>query len=333
MIITRTPLRISFFGGGTDLPGYYRQHEGEVLSTTINKYLYITCRHMPPFWDYKHRFVYGSKTELVSELNEIDHPAIRETLRFLKIRYGVDMHYNTDIPARSGIGSSSSFTVGLLNALNGLEGRISSKRQLMRDSIYIEQEMIKEPVGAQDQTAAAFGGLNHIIFRKDGEIEVRPVTIPQKRVEMLNSYLLLVFTGFQRYSKNIEGKKIENIKQNLSRLDEMKRYVSDALQILNSDADIREFGALLNETWCKKKLLADNVTDQRIDEMYNMGMKNGAIGGKLLGAGGGGFMLFFVSPENRDNLKRVMNNYVCVPFRFENTGSQVIYYKQEDESL
>lgn len=209
MIITRTPLRISFFGGGTDLPGYYRQHEGEVLSTTINKYLYITCRHMPPFWDYKHRFVYGSKTELVSELDEIDHPAIRETLRFLKIGYGVDMHYNTDIPARSGIGSSSSFTVGLLNALNGLEGRISSKRQLMRDSIFIEQEMIKEPVGAQDQTAAAFGGLNHIIFRKDGEIEVRPVTISQKRVEILNSYLLLVFTGFQRYSKNIEGKKLK----------------------------------------------------------------------------------------------------------------------------
>lgn len=333
MIITRTPLRISFFGGGTDLPGYYRQHEGEVLSTTINKYLYITCRHMPPFWDYKHRFVYGSKTELVSELDEIDHPAIRETLRFLKIGYGVDMHYNTDIPARSGIGSSSSFTVGLLNALNGLEGRISSKRQLMRDSIFIEQEMIKEPVGAQDQTAAAFGGLNHIIFRKDGEIEVRPVTISQKRVEILNSYLLLVFTGFQRYSKNIEGKKIENIGQNISNLDEMKHYVSDALHILNSDADIREFGALLNETWNKKKQLADNVTDQRIDEMYSMGLENGAIGGKLLGAGGGGFMLFFVPPENRDTLKRVMANYVCVPFRFENTGSQVIYYKQEDERL
>lgn len=333
MIITRTPLRISFFGGGTDLPGYYRQHEGEVLSTTINKYLYITCRHMPPFWDYRHRFVYGSKTELVSELDEIDHPAIRETLRFLKIGYGVDMHYNTDIPARSGIGSSSSFTVGLLNALNGLEGRISSKRQLMRDSIFIEQEMIKEPVGAQDQTAAAFGGLNHIIFRKDGEIEVRPVTISQKRVEILNSYLLLVFTGFQRYSKNIEGKKIENIGQNISNLDEMKHYVSDALHILNSDADIREFGALLNETWNKKKQLADNVTDQRIDEMYSMGLENGAIGGKLLGAGGGGFMLFFVPPENRDTLKQVMANYVCVPFRFENTGSQVIYYKQEDERL
>lgn len=331
MIITRTPLRISFFGGGTDLPDYYLQREGEVLSTTINKYLYITCRHMPPFWDYKHRFVYGSKTERVSELSEIEHPAIRETLRFLKIDYGVDMHYNTDIPARSGIGSSSSFTVGLLNALNGLGGKISSKQRLMRDSIYIEQEMIKEPVGSQDQAAAAFGGFNHIIFRKDGEIETCPVTIPQKRVDELNAHLLLVFTGFQRYSKNIEGKKIENIKQNLSNLDEMKRYVSDALYILNSNEDICQFGALLNETWRKKKRLADNVTDQRIDEMYSAGLENGAIGGKLLGAGGGGFMLFFVTPEDRDRLKKVMSNYVCVPFQFENTGSQVIYYKREDE--
>ena len=277
--------------------------------------------------------MYGSKTELVSDLDEIDHPAIRETLRFLKIDYGVDMHYNTDIPARSGIGSSSSFTVGLLNALNGLEGKISSKHQLMRDSIYIEQEMIKEPVGAQDQTAAAFGGFNHIIFHKDGEIAVRPVTIPQKRVDELSAHLLLVFTGFQRYSKNIEDIKIRNIERNVSNLDEMKRYVSDALQILNSDVDIREFGALLNETWSKKKQLADNVTDQRIDEMYDIGLNNGAIGGKLLGAGGGGFMLFFVTPENREGLKRMLRNYVCVPFQFENTGSQVIYYKQEDEKL
>lgn len=331
MIITRTPLRISFFGGGTDLPGYYRQHGGEVLSTTIDKYLYITCRHMPPFWDYRHRFVYGSKTELVSKLEEIEHPAIRETLRFLGIDYGVDMHYNTDIPARSGIGSSSSFTVGLLNALNGLEGRMSSKHQLMADSIYIEQEMIREPVGAQDQTAAAYGGFNHIIFRTDGEIEVHPVTVAQKRIAELNNHLLLVFTGFQRYSKNIEGKKIEQIDQNRSNLDEMKGYVSDALNILDSNADIREFGSLLNETWEKKKKLADNVTDDRIDGMYRLGMENGAIGGKLLGAGGGGFMLFFVSPERRRHLKEVMKQHVCVPFSFENTGSQVIYYKQEDE--
>jgi len=331
MIITRTPLRISFFGGGTDLPGYYLKHEGEVLSTTIDKYLYITCRHMPPFWDYKHRFVYGSKTELVSDIEEIDHPAIRETLRFMNIKYGVDMHYNTDIPARSGIGSSSSFTVGLLNALNGLEGRISSKHQLMCDSIYIEQNMIKEPVGAQDQTAAAYGGFNHIIFRKNGEIETAPITIREDRIKELNDSLLLVFTGFQRYSKNIEQKKIERIDENTKCLNTMKQYVSDALEILNSDEDILEFGSLLNETWQMKKILADNVTDERIDAMYRMGMESGAVGGKLLGAGGGGFMLFFVPRKKREELKKAMRNYVCVPFRFENSGSQVIYYKQEDE--
>lgn len=331
MIITRTPLRISFFGGGTDLPSYYLKHEGEVLSTTIDKYLYITCRHMPPFWDYKHRFVYGSKTERVSDIEEIDHPSIRETLRFMNIDYGVDMHYNTDIPARSGIGSSSSFTVGLLNALNGLEGRISSKHQLMRDSIYIEQNMIKEPVGAQDQTAAAYGGFNHIIFRKNGEIETTPITISGDRVKELNDSLLLVFTGFQRYSKNIEKKKIERIDENTKSLDTIKQYVSDALAILNSNEDIREFGALLNETWRMKKGLADNVTDERIDAMYHMGMENGAVGGKLLGAGGGGFMLFFVPREQRKELKKAMTDYVCVPFQFENSGSQVIYYKQEDE--
>lgn len=331
MIITRTPLRISFFGGGTDLPGYYLKHGGEVLSTTIDKYLYISCRHMPPFWDYKYRLVYGSNSEFVKSIDEIEHPSIRETFRFLNVDYGIDMHYNTDIPARSGIGSSSSFTVGLLNAINGLEGRLSSKHRLMTDSIHIEQDMIKEPVGAQDQAAAAYGGFNHIIFRKDGEIEVSPITVPKQRLRDLNENLLLVFTGFQRYSKDIEGKKIEKIDQNINRLDRMKKYVTDALEILDSDKDIAEFGSLLNETWCMKRSLADNVSDQRIDDLYQLGMENGAIGGKLLGAGGGGFMLFFVPPDKRDALKMVLKDYVCVPFGFENTGSQVIYYKQEDE--
>lgn len=333
MIITRTPLRISFFGGGTDLPDFYRKYGGEVISTTINKYLYITCRHMPPFWDYKHRFVYGSNTELVSEIDDIDHPSIRETLRFLDIDYGVDMHYNTDIPARSGIGSSSSFTVGLLNALNGLNGKITSKYDLMKSSIYVEQELIKEPVGSQDQTAAAYGGFNHIIFRQDGEIEVCPITIPQSRIVELNRHLLLVFTGFQRYSKNIEKKKIENISSNINNLLDMKKYVGQSIDILNSNEDICEFGALLNETWMRKRRLSDNVSDERIDSLYNIGVKNGGIGGKLLGAGGGGFMLFFVKPENRRKLKEALRGFLCVPFSFENSGSQVIYYKTEDEVI
>ncbi len=333
MIITRTPLRISFFGGGTDLPGFYREYGGEVLSTTIDKYLYITCRHMPPFWTYKHRLVYGSNTETVSSIDEIDHPSIRETFRFLGIDYGVDLHYNTDIPARSGIGSSSSFTVGLVNALSGLNGKIKSKHELMTESIYIEQNMIKEPVGSQDQTAAAYGGFNHILFRQDGEIEVHPITVSESRINELNKHLLLVFTGFQRFSKDIEKKKIDNIGNKVADLIEMKKYVEQSIDILNTGADIRDFGALLNETWMKKRNLSENVSDSRIDSLYELGMANGAIGGKLLGAGGGGFMLFFVPPDERKKLKNAISDYLTVPFNFDNSGSQVIYYRPEDEII
>lgn len=329
MIITRTPFRISFFGGGTDLPDFYHKHGGEVLSTTIDKYLYITCRHMPPFWDYKHRFVYGSNTELVSALDEIDHPSIRETLRFLNIGYGVDMHYNTDIPARSGMGSSSSFTVGLLNALNGLNGKMTSKYDLMLDSIHIEQNMIREAVGSQDQAAAAYGGLNHIVFRKDGGIEVQPVTISEARSAELNRHLILVFTGFQRFAKDIEKDKIRTIEDQTNNLLEMRRYVTQAIDILNSNTDICQFGQLLNETWQKKKRLSPKVSTSYIDEMYELGLANGAIGGKLLGAGGGGFMLFFVRPCDRDKMLRAFHGYTCVPFALENSGSQVIYYIPE----
>lgn len=331
MIITRTPFRISFFGGGTDLPYFYRKHGGEVLSATIDKYLYITCRHMPPFWEYKHRFVYGSNTEIVSTLDEIDHPSIRETLRFLNIEYGVDMHYNTDIPARSGIGSSSSFTVGLLNALNGLNGRITSKHDLMIDSIHIEQDMIREAVGSQDQAAAAYGGLNHIVFRKDGGIEVQPVTISEARSAELNQHLILVFTGFQRFAKDIEKDKIRTIEDQTNNLLKMRNYVAQAIDILNSNTDIGQFGQLLHENWQKKKRLSPKVSNSRIDEMYELGLANGAIGGKLLGAGGGGFMLFFVRPCDRDKVLSALHGYTCVPFAFENSGSQVIYYVSESQ--
>lgn len=331
MIITRTPFRISFFGGGTDLPDYYRKFGGEVLSTTIDKYLYITCRRMPPFWEYKNRFVYGSKTELVSDIDEIEHPSIRETLRYLRPDYGVDLHYNTDIPARSGIGSSSSFTAGLLNALHGLNGKMLSKKELAMQAIHIEQDLIQEAVGSQDQTAAAFGGFNHIVFKESGDIEVYPMTLPPQRIRALNDHLVLVFTGFQRFAKNIEKDKMQSLDRHYDNLAAMKEYVGQAIEILNSDADIREFGALLNDTWIKKKSLSDKVSDCRIDEMYGQGMKHGAIGGKLLGAGGGGFMLFFVEPANRKKFLKAFEEYACVPFQFEDSGSQVIYYKPEHE--
>lgn len=331
MIITKTPFRISFFGGGTDLPDFYRQYGGEVLSTTIDKYLYITLRHMTQFWEYKHRFVYGSNTELVSDIDEIQHPAIREVMRFLKIPYGVDLHYNTDIPARSGIGSSSSFTVGLLNALNGLNGKISSKQQLAEDAIYVEQQLIGEAVGSQDQTAAAFGGLNHIIFRPDGGIEVHPLTISKRRTRELNQHLFLVFTGFQRFAKDIEKGKIQRLGSNTDQLLEMKSYVHQAITLLNSDEDIAGFGELLNDTWRRKKSLSDRVSNENIDRMYQIGRENGAIGGKLLGAGGGGFMLFFVRPADRPRLKAAFRDYTQVPFAFDCTGSQVIYYRPEED--
>ncbi len=332
MIITRTPFRISFFGGGTDLPDYYRNHEGEVLSTTIDKYLYITCRHLSPYWDYKHQFYYGARTEYITDIDEILHPSIRETMRFVNPQQGIDMHYNTDIPSKSGIGSSSSFTVGFLNALNGLEGKMTSKEKLLSDSLYIEQEMIREPVGSQDQAAAAYGGLNHIIFRKNGDIEVHPIVVSKSRIDELNANMVLVFTGFQRFSKDIEEKKIQNIESRLTELHEIKKYVGQALEILNSNRNLNEFGALLNDTWNRKKKLSDNVSDERIDGLYELGMKNGAIGGKLLGAGGGGFMLFYVEKDKKAMLLDAMRGKVCVPFHFEDTGSQVIYYKPEDES-
>lgn len=331
MIITRTPFRISFFGGGTDLPDFYQKYGGEVLSTTIDKYLYITLRHMPRFWDYKHRLVYGSNTELVSEINEIQHPSIREVMRYLQIPYGVDLHYNTDIPARSGIGSSSSFTVGLLNALNGLNGKMTSKQKLAEDAIYVEQKLIGEAVGSQDQTAAAYGGLNHIVFRQDSGIEVHPLTIPEYRTRELNRHLFLVFTGFQRFAKDIEKGKIQRLSSNQGQLLEMRSYVRQAIDLLSCEDDISGFGELLNDTWQRKKSLSDQVSNEHIDRMYRVGRENGAIGGKLLGAGGGGFMLFFVRPRDRSRLKAAFREYTQVPFAFDRTGSQVIYYRPKGD--
>ena len=312
------------------MPDYYSKNGGAVLSTTINKYLYITCRHMPPYWDYKHQLVYGSKNERINDIDEIDHPSIRETMRYMGIDYGLDLHYNTDIPARSGIGSSSSFTVGLLHALYGLNGRIVSKRKLATDAIHVEQDLIKEAVGSQDQIAAAFGGLNHIKFKQDMSFEVQPMTISEKRYNELNDHLILIFTGFQRFAVDIEKDKIKNIPNNTNSLHSMASSTDQAIEILNSDQDICEFGGLMNDNWQLKKSLSDKVSNQAIDDIYNKGMESGAIGGKLLGAGGGGFMLFFVKPENKDNLLKELRQFLNVPFRFDKTGSQVIYYRGEE---
>ncbi|MDR0822732.1 MAG: hypothetical protein LBN20_02985, partial [Endomicrobium sp.] len=282
MIITRTPFRVSFFGGGTDLPDWFKTHGGAVLSTTINKYLFISCRQMPPYFGIKNRFVYGSNSELVNTIDEIDHPAIRETLRFMKLPYGIDMHYNTDIPARSGMGSSSAFTVGLLRALYGLQGKMIADRRLAGEAIYVEQDMIKEAVGCQDQIAAAFGGFNHIVFKDNGSFEINPMTLPKKRIQELNDHLVLVFTGIQRIASKIESEKIKQLGSHKQELSDIARYVDDAIDILNNDKPIEEFGSLLNETWIRKMKLSQSVSDERINALYETGRKNGAIGGKLL---------------------------------------------------
>lgn len=310
------------------MPAWFEEHGGSVLSTTIDKYLYITLREMPPFWDFKNRFVYGSKTELVQNIEETEHPSIRETIKFLKITKGIDLHYNTDIPARSGMGSSSAFTVGLLNALYGLGGKMVSSRRLASEAIHIEQDLIGEAVGVQDQIAAAFGGFNQMAFRKDGTFEVRPMTLPKARLTELNQNLLLLFTGFQRFAAQIEKEKIRTLKSHTQELTDMERYVHDAVEVLNTNAPIAEFGALLDETWQRKRRLSDKVSLPEIDKIYETGLKNGAVGGKLLGAGGGGFLLFFVPPDKREALLAAMRGFVHIPFAFDLTGSQTIYYRE-----
>lgn len=327
MIITRTPFRISFFGGGTDFPVWYRDNGGVVLSTTIDKYCYINCRYLPPFFNYKHRIVY-SKSELVNDIDDIQHPAVREAFRFMNVEKGLELHHDGDLPARSGLGSSSSFTVGLLHALYGLNGKIVSKKRLAMESIHIEQEMIRENVGSQDQVAVAFGGLNKILFKGDHNIEVIPITLNAGRLNDLQDHLLLFFTGLTRYATDIEEGKMRNIVHKNSEMDELSRMVDSAIDILNSDGDLNDFGKMLHESWLIKKSLSPQVSTSHIDDIYATALQSGAIGGKLLGAGGGGFILFYVTPENREALKQRLIHLLNVPFRFDTLGSQVIYYRE-----
>ena len=329
MIITRTPLRISFFGGGTDFPDYYEEHGGAVLSSTIDKYQYITCRKLMPYWEYKHQFRYGSAYESANEFDEINHPSIRETLKYFNLDYGLDLTYNTDVPARSGMGSSSAFTVGLVNALYGMSGKMANKRKLAVDAIHIERDLIGEVVGVQDQIAAAFGGLNHITFSKGGGFFVHPVTISGERKKELERHLVLIFSGFQRFAVDIEKEKVKNFHSKINSLKKMSEMVEEALEILTSGVDILEFGRLLNKAWEYKKSLSGKVSNNELDKMYETGLANGAVGGKLLGAGGGGFMLFFCEPSKQAQLIDSLKNYLHISFNFEDNGSQVIYYREE----
>jgi len=331
MIITRTPFRISFFGGGTDYPVWYKEHGGAVLATSINKYCYINCRHLPPFFEHKYRIVY-SKTELTQRISEIQHPSVRETLSFMNIDHGVEIHHESDLPARAGMGSSSAFTVGLLNALYALKGRMVTKRQLALDAIHVEQDRIKENVGSQDQTIAAFGGFNKIEFGGEQQIMVQPITINSERIQLFQDHLMLFFTGLSRTASEVAGEQIKKTSEKEKELNRMVEMVDEAIDVLNgSDSDITDVGRFLHESWMIKRSLTDKITTLQIDKIYETALEAGALGGKLLGAGGGGFILLFVEPEFQPKVKEKLKNLLYVPFKFENLGSQIIYYSPQDE--
>ena len=325
MIITRTPFRISFFGGGTDFPDFYRKHGGAVLSATINKYCYITTRYLPPFFDFKYRIRYSSREE-TKTIDEIKHPVVREVLRKFGIENGIEMVHTSDIPAMSGIGSSSAFTVGFLQGMHALTGKLTTKRELAKWAIDIEQDILKENVGSQDQVAAAFGGLNRIDFDKVRNFYVSPVPLSEEKNVELESHLMLFFTGMTRLSSEVSEGHKRNIPTNYKKLCEMRDLVDEAIEILNSNSSLIEFGKLLDKNWKIKRSLSSSISNSAIDDYYLKAKKAGAIGGKILGAGGGGFLLIFAEPDNHIEVKKALSDLLYVPFAFENLGSQIIMY-------
>ena len=330
MIMSRTPFRISFFGGGTDYPGWYRENGGAILGTTIDKYCYVMLRYLPPFFDHKYRIRYSLREE-TQTIDEIKHPSVRECLRFMNPERGVEVQHNSDLPARSGIGSSSAFTVGLLNALYALKGKMVTKRQLTMDAIRIEQEQIQENVGSQDQTLAAFGGFAKITFGGAQEVTVQPMIVDADRLRRLEEHFMLFFTGFSRNASDIAGEQIRTLRNKTKELKMMAQLTEEAVDILSSNSSSFErFGELLDENWKIKRSLTTKITTPFVDELYETARRCGATGGKLLGAGGGGFILFFVKPELQPKLKETLKNLILVPFSFENLGSQIIYYKPDN---
>lgn len=325
MIITRTPFRISFFGGGTDFPAFYLQHGGAVLSTTINKYCYIMTRELPPFFEYKYRIRY-TKREEVSDVNAINHPSVREVLKQAKLSYGIEMVHTSDIPAMSGIASSSAFTVGFLQGVQALQGKLTTKRQLADWAIDIEQNKLLENVGSQDQIAVSFGGFNRIDFYRDGKYFVTPMTIQPSKIKQLQDACMLFFTGFARDSSKIQSKQLQRMDENIATLLKMKALVDEACELLNTDGSIYRFGEMLDESWQLKRALSDSVSNRSIDMWYAKALQAGALGGKILGAGGGGFLLIFAKPEQQPAVKAALKDLLYVPFAFESTGSHISMY-------
>ena len=331
MIITKTPYRISFFGGGSDFPLYYKEFGGCVIGSTINKFCYISLRDLPPFFKNKHRIVW-SKIQLPNTISEIKHPCIKGVLNYFKIKNGIEIHHQGDLPAFSGIGSSSSFSVGLINALMTSKGRKLNKKELAKLSIYIEQIILKEHVGSQDQIWASYGGMNFINFNKKN-INVKKLSISEKNKKKLSNNLILFFTGKTRFSGKIEKNKIFRIDKNQATLDEMKKYVFFCKKILENGSSFDEFGELLDNYWNLKKKLSNEVTNSSIDEIYKEAKISGAKGGKIIGAGGGGFILLYAKPEIQKRLIKKFNKLIPVMFDFSNEGSKVIFKQKEIKKL
>ena len=328
MIITKTPFRMSFFGGGTDLESFFREYGGAVLSTTFDKYCYVTVRHLPRFFDYSTELSY-SRIERVTDVEGIEHPAIRNAIKMLDM-HEIRLTYEADLPARSGLGTSSSFAVGMLNAFYCLKGKYADKKKLADEAIYLERVLCQEAGGWQDQIAAAFGGMNRIEFNKDGTYDVKPIIIHPERSKQLNDNLIMFFTGFTRLSSDIQKANATGYADRVRQLQQMCALVDDAEQVLeDKDCDLDDFGRLLDVTWRLKRQTGGAITTNNIDGLYEKGRKAGALGGKLLGAGGGGFLVFYVQPDKKDAVMDAMKELLYIPFKFENGGTRVIHYSPE----
>lgn len=328
MIITKTPFRMSFFGGGTDMPDFFEKYGGAVLSTTFNKYCYVNVRYLPPFFDYLSELSYSS-TERVRSVDEIKHPAIREAMKFLDVK-DIRLTYEADLPARSGLGTSSSFAVGMLSSFYALKGLYADKKKLADEAIYLERTLCNEAGGWQDQIAASFGGLNRVNFSGNGYV-VSPVIISSKRKKELNDNLMMFFTGFTRFSADIQKSTATEMQDKTARLKEMLALVDDAEKILvDNNSHLDEFGRLLDYTWQLKRNIGSKISTNDIDNIYETAKNNGAIGGKLLGAGGGGFFIFYAEKEKQPEIRRALSNLMYVPFEFENSGTRIIHYSPED---
>lgn len=330
MIISRTPFRVSFFGGGTDYPAWFNKHGGAVLATTINKYCYLTCRCLPPFFEHRYRVI-CSEMQNAGSVDEIEHPVVRAVLHALGVSCGVEIHHDSDLPSSSGMGSSSAFTVGLLHSLYALMGRMVSARQLANESIHIEQDHLKETVGCQDQILAAYGGFNRIDFVGTGAFRIRPVTLRPARIEQLERHLMLFYTGMRRTASEVAKSYVDKIEDKAPQLRAMQDMVKEGIGILDGRRDIELFGRLLHRAWKEKRSLSDVVTNCRLDEYYQRAIDAGALGGKITGAGAGGFLLIFVPPYGREKVRGALHDLIQVPFEFEFKGSEIIFFEPEED--